>query len=44
MLLNYLSAEIAFARYVRTNVPRVKEIEQLGLHCIFAQKNRTLDV
>ena len=44
MLLNYLSAEIAFARYIRTNVPRVKEIEQLRLHCIFSQKNRTLDV
>ena len=44
MLLNYHSAEIAFARYVHTNVPRVKEIEHLGLHCIFAQKNRTLDV
>jgi hypothetical protein len=41
---NYSSAEVAFARYVRTSISRLKEMKSLGLHCIFAEDNRTLDV
>jgi hypothetical protein len=41
---NYSSAEIAFARYVRASITKLKEIKWLDLHCIFAEDNRTLDV
>jgi tRNA G37 N-methylase Trm5 len=41
---NYSSAEVAFARYVRTSITRLKEMNWLDLHCIFAEDNRTLDV
>jgi len=41
---NYSSAEVAFARYVRASISRLKEMKSLGLHCIFAEDNRTLDV
>ena len=38
------SAEVAFARYVRLGVDRLKEMERLDLHCVFAEDGRTLDV
>jgi hypothetical protein len=38
------SAEVAFARYVRMSGARLKEIDRLDLHCIFAEDGRTLDV
>lgn len=41
---NYSSAEVAFARYVRASITQLKEMKWLGLHCIFAEDNRTLDV
>jgi len=41
---SYPSAEIAFARYVRNSVVRIKEMDQLGVHCIFADDHRILDV
>jgi hypothetical protein len=41
---NYLSAEIAFARYVRFSGARVNEMEKLDLECLFAEDNRRLEV
>lgn len=41
---NYLSTEVAFARYVRASITQLKEMKWLDLHCIFAEDNRTLDV
>jgi hypothetical protein len=41
---NYSSAEVAFARYVRTSITRLYEMKWLDLHCIFAEDHRTLDV
>ena len=38
------SAEVAFARYVRFGVDRLKEMDRLDLHCVFAEDGRTLDV
>jgi hypothetical protein len=43
-ILNYPSAEIAFARYVRSSVSRIKEMDHLSLRCIFADDLRILDV
>ena len=40
----YPSAEIAFARYVRNSGARIKEMDHLDVHCIFADDHRTLDV
>ena len=42
-IMNYPSAEIAFARYVRASAP-FREITTLHVHCIFAEENRILDV
>lgn len=41
---HHLSAEVAFARYIRMSGARLKEMERLDLHCIFAEDGRTLDV
>jgi len=41
---HHLSAEVAFARYIRMSGARLKEIDRLDLHCIFAEDGRTLDV
>ena len=41
---HHLSTEIAFARYVRMSGARLKEMDQLDLHCVFAEDGRTLDV
>jgi len=41
---HYPSAEVAFARYVRMCGGRLKEMENLDLHCVFAEDGRTLDV
>jgi hypothetical protein len=38
------SAEVAFARYVRFGVDRLREMDRLDLHCVFAEDGRTLDV
>jgi hypothetical protein len=38
------SAEVAFARYVRFGVDRLKEMDRLDLHCVFAEDGRKLDV
>jgi hypothetical protein len=41
---HHVSAEVAFARYIRMSVSRLKEMDQLDLHCVFAEDGRTLDV
>ena len=41
---NYKSAEIAFSRYVRFSISRLKEIETLDIECCFAEDNRILIV
>jgi hypothetical protein len=41
---NYKSAEIAYARYFRFTIPRLKEIEDLKLECCFGEDLRTLVV
>jgi len=41
---HHLSAEVAFARYIRMSGARLKEMDRLDLHCIFAEDGRTLDV
>jgi hypothetical protein len=41
---NYLSAEIAFARYVRFSGARVNEMKKLDLEGLFAEDNRRLEV
>lgn len=41
---NYQSAEIAFARYVRLSISRLKEVETLDIECCFAEDNRILIV
>lgn len=41
---NYQSAEIAFARYVRLSISRLKEVETLDVECCFAEDNRILVV
>jgi hypothetical protein len=41
---NYKSAEIAFARYCRFAIPRLKEIEDLQLECCFGEEIRKLIV
>ena len=38
------SAEVAFAKYAKSSCSRIREIEYLGLTCIFAEDGRTLDV
>uniref|UniRef100_A0A6C0KRU7 Uncharacterized protein n=1 Tax=viral metagenome TaxID=1070528 RepID=A0A6C0KRU7_9ZZZZ len=38
------SAEVAFAKYAKRSCSRIKEIEYLGLTCIFAEDGRILDV
>ena len=41
---NHSSAEVAFARYVRRSVPRIKEMNTLDVCCVFAEDGRILDV
>ena len=41
---NYSSVEVAFARYIRCSLSRLKEMDRLDLHCVFAEDGRTLDV
>ncbi len=41
---NYKSAEIAYARYFRFTIPRLKEIDDLQLECCFGEDLRTLVV
>lgn len=41
---NYKSAEIAFARYVRFSIPRIKEIKNLDVECCFSDDLRKLIV
>jgi hypothetical protein len=41
---NYISAEIAFAKYTRFSGARLKEIETLDVECCFAKDNRILNV
>ena len=41
---NYKSAEIAFARYIRLSISRLKEVETLDVECCFAEDNRILIV
>lgn len=38
------SAEVAFAKYAKGSCSKIKEIQYLGLTCIFAEDGRTLDV
>jgi len=40
----YPSAEVAFARYNRRSVPRLKELSTLGLTCVFSDDGRSLAV
>lgn len=41
---NHSSAEVAFARYVRRSVLRIKEMNRLDVRCVFAEDGRILDV
>lgn len=41
---NYKSAEIAFARYIRFTIPRIKEIQNLDVECCFSDDLRKLIV
>ena len=41
---NYKYAEVAYARYFRFIIPRLKEIEDLQLECNFGEEKRTLVV
>jgi len=41
---NYKSAEIAFAKYVRLCGLRYKEIQDLGVECLFSENNQILNV
>jgi hypothetical protein len=38
------SAEVSFAKYAKRSCSRIKEIEYLGVTCIFADDGRILDV
>jgi hypothetical protein len=38
------SAEVAFAKYAKGSCSKIKEIQYLGLTCIFADDGQTLDV
>ena len=38
------SAEVAFAKYAKRSCSKIREIEYLGLTCVFAEDGRTLDV
>jgi hypothetical protein len=40
----YPSAEVAFARYNRRSVPRLKELSSLGLTCVFSDDGRSLPI
>ena len=40
----YPSAEVAFARYNRRSVPRMREITLLGLTCVFSDDGRSLPI
>lgn len=41
---NYISAEVAFVKYIQRCGARIKEIETLGVRCHFSEDGRTLDV
>lgn len=40
----YPSAEVAFARYNRRSVPRMRELSSLGLICVFSDDGRSLAI
>jgi len=44
MINLYPSAEVAFATYVRRSIPRIQEIETLGVECCFGEDGRILHV
>lgn len=44
MIRLYSSAEVAFATYVRRSLPRIQEIQTLGVECCFGENGRILCV
>lgn len=44
MVRLYPSAEVAFATYVRRSIPRIQEIQTLGVECCFGEDLRMLNV
>jgi len=44
MIRLYPSAEVAFATYVRRSLPRIQEIQTLGVECCFGEDGRILFV
>lgn len=44
MIRLYPSAEVAFATYVRRSIPRIQEIQTLGVECCFGENLRMLNV
>jgi len=44
MIRMYPSAEVAFATYVRRSLPRIQEIQTLGVECCFGEDGRILHV
>ena len=44
MIRLYPSAEVAFATYVRRSLPRIQEIQTLGVECCFGEDGRILHV
>jgi hypothetical protein len=44
MIRLYSSAEVAFATYVRRSLPRIQEIQTLGVECCFGEDSRILHV
>ena len=44
MIRLYPSAEVAFATYVRRNLPRIQEIQTLHVECCFGEDSRILCV
>jgi len=44
MIRLYPSAEVAFATYVRRSLPRIQEIQTLGVECCFGEDGRILCV
>ena len=44
MIRMYPSAEVAFATYVRRSLPRIQEIQTLGVECCFGEDSRMLHV
>lgn len=40
----YSSPEVAFADYIRTHATTIREVDQLGIECVFAEDGRRLRV